>query len=245
MGIRNHYFKFNARSVKDFGAYVSGADTFISSAPNIESKSVPGRNGDLLISDGAYKNISVSYTCQIIKDFETNFRSLAAWLFSEPGYKRLEDTYHPEYFRLGSAETALDADMTALNREGEFKVTFNCKPQMFLLSGETPIILTGSDTITNPTMYKARPMIRAYPTSTAPVTLVFNDTVTVTVNNVNNLDYIDIDCEIGEAYFGSTNCNDQVSFVSTSSDDLPYLKAGDNVIACDGDAEITPRWWTI
>lgn len=245
MGIRNHYFKFNGKSVKDFGVYVSGADTFISSAPNIESKTIPGRNGDLLIADGAYKNVSIPYTCQILKDFESNFRNLSGWLFSDPGYQRLEDSYHPEYFRLGSAETALEAEMTALNREGEFKVTFNCKPQMFLLSGETAVTLGESTTLINPTMFKARPLLRVYATSTQTVTLVFNDVTTVTVANANDLEYIDIDCEIGEAYCGDVNANDQVSFMSTESDDLPYLKAGNNIITCSGAAEIIPRWWTI
>ena len=57
--------------------------------------------------------------------------------------------------------------------------------------------------------------------------------------------YIDIDCELMEAYKGGTNKN---QFVSFSQNDFPVLKPGNNNIVLGGSVtsvEITPRWWTI
>jgi phage-related protein len=55
--------------------------------------------------------------------------------------------------------------------------------------------------------------------------------------------YVDIDCEIMDAYKGAVNCNGNVSF----TDDI-VLGPGENNISKSGNISkvvITPRWWII
>lgn len=42
---------------------------------------------------------------------------------------------------------------------GEFDVTFDCKPQRWLTSGETAVAVTSGGTITNPTLFDAEPLL--------------------------------------------------------------------------------------
>ncbi len=62
-----HKFIYNNRSSSDFGLTVSGEDTFKKPAPVMEHIEIPGRNGDLVISNHRYKNVEVVYHIGIKK----------------------------------------------------------------------------------------------------------------------------------------------------------------------------------
>lgn len=127
---------YNGKNSRDFGIYISGEGTFNSPERDAETISIPGKNGDLEVSHNRFKNISVEYPAFIVRNFKDNAAAARAWLLAASGYHRLEDTYHSEYFRLGRFTGPLDFDMKFLNRAGEFKLQFDCKPQRFLKSGE-------------------------------------------------------------------------------------------------------------
>ena len=95
-----------------------------------------GRNGDLIQLGNRYQNLDITYHCGIVKNLRTNFDAFNAKLLSEPGYHRLEDSYHLEYFRIAVFESALDPDVKKRALAGEVDIKFNCKPQLFLKSGE-------------------------------------------------------------------------------------------------------------
>ena len=116
-------------------------------------------------------------------------------------------------------------------------MTFDCDARRFLKNGDNIITLTANGSIFNPTYFDAKPLIRAYGTGSFTI----NDiTVTITSANV----YTDVDCEIMDAYKGTTNCN---SNISTTNNEFPALRPGANNITLSGitKLEITPRWWTI
>ena len=177
------------------------------------------------------------YPAFIYTNFKVNVAGLRSFLLSRVGYKRLIDSYHPDEFRLGYYSSGLDAEMTSKLDAGQFDLTFNCKPQRFLVSGETPITFTGSGTINNPTLFNAQPLIRVYGTGSITV-----NGVTITISEADG--YTDIDCEIMEAYKGTVLKNYAISLDST---DFPVLSAGVNEITLNGvtSAIITPRWWTL
>lgn len=127
---------YNGKNSRDFGIYISGEGTFNSPERDAETISIPGKNGDLEVSHNRFKNISVEYPAFIVRNFKDNAAAARAWLLAASGYHRLEDTYHIEYFRLGRFTGPIDFDMKFLNRAGEFKLAFDCKPQRFLKSGE-------------------------------------------------------------------------------------------------------------
>lgn len=130
---------YNGKHSRDFGIYISGSGTFNSPERDAETISIPGKNGALEVSHNRFKNIAVEYPAFIVNKFKDSAAAARAWLLAASGYHRLEDTYHSEYFRLGRFTGPLDFDMKFLNRAGECKLQFDCKPQRFLKSGEEPI----------------------------------------------------------------------------------------------------------
>lgn len=130
---------FGNVNTKDFGAWVTGSQTYSAPERDIEIVSVPGRNGDLIIDNGKWNNIEVSYPAFIQSNFDDNMSALRSAMCRQLGYQRLEDSYHPEEFRLGTFVDGIYPDMRQRNESGEFTLRFNCKPQRFLKSGEEPI----------------------------------------------------------------------------------------------------------
>ena len=126
---------FNGKNSLDFGLYVSGDKTFNSPEKDYTKVSVPGRSGDLIIFNDRYKNTNVVYNAVLIEDYFENTEKIREWLLSPNGYCRLEDTYHPDEFRLACFSGPIDFD-TVLLEAGSVTLTFDCKPQRFLKSAE-------------------------------------------------------------------------------------------------------------
>ena len=111
-------------------------------------------------------------------------------------------------------------------------------PQLYLKSGEWMQVFHQPDAVYNPTAYHAKPLLRIY--GTGKIT-VGNGEMTITEND----SYIDIDCEMQDAYRGTQNLNGDISL---ASGDFPVLKAGKNNVTLGSGITkviITPRWWLI
>lgn len=230
-----NHFTFNGKSTAEFGLLVTGSKIFGAPSRKVEKFNVAGRNGDILVDQGVYENYIAQYDLAVIKNFKVNARDIVNWLLSSSGYQRLEDTYDTDCYRMASCYTSIEYITTALNREGTCTVEFDCKPQRFLLTGETSQTFNSSGTITNPSQMASKPLIRV--TGTGSFTI---GTYEVTVNAVDG--YVDIDCETQQCYKGTTNCNNDVTV-----DEFPQIEAGANTVTLDGvtSVEITPRWWVL
>ncbi len=237
MGMIREYFTFDSRPSTDFGVWISGGGTFNAPRRDLEYVSVPGRNGDLIFDNGRYENITVTYPAFIPREFAARSTEFRAWICSKIGYKRLEDTYHPDEFRIGSYAEGFDADTTPRNLGGSFNLSFNCKPQRFLKVGEIPVDLTSGTIAYNPTEYTAKPLLRLYGTGTVTIGGI---RLTVTAAN----QYTDIDCDTMEAYKGAANCNGNVVLPDGV---FPELAPGENAVTITGfsSAQLTPRWWRL
>lgn len=237
MGLVYEYLTFAGRSSEDFKAHISGSGTFVSPTRDVESIAVPGRNGDLHIDQGRYENINITYPAFITEDFEKNYSALKAFLLSQIGYKILADSYHPDHYRRARFTGNITPHMTTLNRAGDFELSFDCDPRMFLKSGDEPIQINTSGEIFNSTMFPSKPLIRAYGTGTLGVG---EDTITITQAD----DYTDIDCELMDAYKGQVNCN---SNIILNSGKFPTLPSGKSGISLDGITRVIvyPRWFTL
>ena len=233
-----NYLTFNNVSTKDYGVYISGLNTYNAPEKDVEIISIPGRNGDLTIDNGRYKNVDVSYPAFIYDNFDQNVEGLRNYLLSQNGYKRLEDTYHPEEFRLARYKGDFSAKMVDWLEAGEFDLAFDCYPQRFLKSGEQIITLTAAGYIFNEYM-TSKPLIRAYGTGTFTI-----NGVSVQITTASG--YTDIDCDLQEAYKDTlaTNCNGNIVL---SNGEFPELVPGENTITISGltKLEITPRWWIL
>lgn len=232
------FLTYAGRSTKEFGIFISGEGTFSSPERNTSSQEVPGRNGALLFDMGNYKNISVKYPSFIINGLPTRISDFLNFAGAQIGYQRLEDTYHPYEFRMAKFKTNPSIDTAGyMNRSGKFTLEFDCKPQRFLKSGEEITTLEADGVILNRTLQNAKPLLRVYGTAGA----IEIGAETIEISTID--DYVDIDCEIMDAYKGAVNCNGNVSFT-----DNIVLSPGDNNISLSGGItkiEITPRWFII
>lgn len=231
------YFVFGGKFSKDYGLYVSGSGTFNAPERDVELVEVPGKNGSLVLDNGRFKNITVTYPAFIRRKFKELSGAAREWLLNTSGYVRLEDSYNPEYYRLARFGGPLDFDTRVLNRSGECNLSFDCKPQRFLIEGDFIIDVAGSMQLFNPTPFPALPLIRVYGASG---TLVVGDVI-VQISDIP--EYMDIDCELMNAYKGTVNCNSKIN-----ARRFPTLPAGQTGITFEGSIErvqIKPRWWTI
>ena len=247
-----NYLVIDGRNSMDFGVYISGAGTYKAPERNYEEIEIPGRNGVFLFDFGNYKNVDVSYEAFIAEQtkyypmnysrFEENIAAFRSFLISRDGYVRIEDTYHPDEFRLGYYNMEFDPDVHQSLMGAQFTITFKCKPQRFLKSGERKLT-RGTDFSTNlrnPTNHTATPLIRAYGTGSVTI-----GSRTIVISRANS--YTDIDTELQEAYKDTlaTSCNDKIIL---SNGEFPVLKPGLNTVSTAATItrlEITPRWWTV
>ena len=166
MAITGAIFKtltFNGESSKNYGVYITGSGAYDAPKRDVEMITIAGRNGSFPLDHGRFENIEVTYPAGIFgvdeEDFAdaiSNFRNM---LCSAKGYCRLEDEYNPDEYRLAIYKSGLEVEPTAL-KAGEFEITFECKPQRFLKSGETPITIGASTVVTNPTRFESSPEVR-------------------------------------------------------------------------------------
>ncbi len=129
---------FDGRSSKNYGIQVEHPPGYQTPARDYEMVHIPGRNGDLLIDNGSYQNVSREYEIAVGSedgDFTEMANRIAEWLHSAPGYARLEDSYEPGYYRMAACSEGITVENLE-QHAGRAKAVFNCKPQRFLKSGE-------------------------------------------------------------------------------------------------------------
>ena len=108
-----NYFIYNGISSKDMGVRISSKDIFSAPKYDLKFQSIPGRDGDLIYSEGRYPNTSVSYTCFIpaksIQELADKVTAIKGWLYAEPDrYHTLSDSYDTAFFRRAVFNNKLD-----------------------------------------------------------------------------------------------------------------------------------------
>lgn len=228
---------FGSVNLSDFSAFAYYKNHYDGAERDIETISVPGRNGDLLIDNGRYKNMPVEYRVQVYG--QDNAHHLRSALLAEIGYFRIEDEYEPEIYRVGRLNGPPDVSV-ALTGVVSMTITLDCKPQRYLKLGEVERNFTSNGTLYNPTLYTAKPLVRAYGYGAVGVG---TNTITITQPvSGETRPYVDIDCELQDAYAGTTNLNSKIQL---SSGKFFTLEPGENGVSLDSNISrvvITPRW---
>ena len=234
-----NFIIFNGQSLRDFGVYMSGLNTYNAPSRDVDSVKVPGRNGTLTMDNGRYNNINVTYPAFICNNYDARVEALRNFLLSQSGYKRLEDTYHPEEFRLARWAGEFTADTLDALIAGQFDLTFDCYPQRFLKEGEKQIELTANGSVKNIYSQTALPLIRAYGTGSFSI-----NGISVAISSA--LTYTDIDCELQECYKDSLSTN-RNAYVTLTNGEFPKLSPGANAVTLSGISKliITPRFWIL
>ena len=242
-------FTFDGQNSLDSGIYITGEAVFNAPERVVEMISVPGRNGALAIDQGRFENIEVAYPAGCFAsnmadyaDKVSQFRNILASRYT---YKRLTDTYHPDEFRLGLYRSGLEVDSVRYNTAGEFDITFDCKPQRWLVNGETPQTFTNSGTITNPTLFPSRPLLAV--TGSGILTLG-SQTMTI-IARASSSSVIYIDCETQESWEVVSSAKvSRNDYIQNAGESFPVLSAGGNTVGLGSGITrvvITPRWWRL
>lgn len=232
----------------DYGVYVTGEAVFNAPERVVEMVTVPGRNGAIAVDEGRFENVLVTYPAGCFALDQYSFADKIAIfrneLVSRHAYKRLTDSYNPDEFRMGLYHAGIEVEVVNNVRAGEFEIEFDCKPQRWLVSGQTSQTFTATGTITNPTLFPARPLLAV---TGGGILTVGNQTMTIIARASGGVLYID--CESQEAWeMVGTLMASRNDYVQNAGADFPSLLAGSNdVILGSGitRVDITPRWWKI
>lgn len=232
-------FTFGGVNCQNYNVVAFEGDTFGGSARSYEPLVIQGRDGNILVDNKRRGNVEMTYNCIIYKNAETNLDGFRNAILSKTGYNRLEDSIHPLEFYQAAIVTDFRATFDRERERAKFTVTFSRKPQRFLKSGETTMTFSSAGSIYNPTDFPSRPLLRVYGSGSVTV-----GGTTITITGVSSSTYVDIDCEIMEAYRGATNLNKNVSF---STNDFPTLAPGSNGLSKSGvgNVIVTPRWFKV
>lgn len=165
---------FNGTSSDDFGLIVEKLPPSVHASRRGDLISIPGRNGVIVREDGSFDTFQQEYQISFSQAAQNRdpyqaARDIAVWLLGASGFCRLEDGFEPEHFRLARYAGEYNVD-TVLMEYGKATLTFDCQPQRYLKSGETPLTFTGgaSATIMNPTQFEARPLLKFSNVSSSP-----------------------------------------------------------------------------
>lgn len=237
---------FDGISSRTYGVYITGEAAYNAPERSVEMITIPGRNGTLAIDRGRYENIEVTYPAGVFAETEAEFvQNISAFrneICSRLGYLRLTDEYNQDEYRLAVYHSGLEVEK-ARTPAGEFNLVFDCKPQRFLISGETEQTFAADGTISNPTKFSAAPMLAVTGVGTVGI-----GSYSFTLQGLPGQETF-IDCEVMEAWQISggvkVSANDLVQY---AGNEFPRLVPGANGIELGAGitkVKVTPRWWRL
>lgn len=233
-------FWIDGKSSREFGLYINAPSVYGSPESDVEFKSIPGRNGDIIISNNRYENIKIVYPITMYaknaEKMAEKTAKLKAWLNSSRNYRKLSDTYNPGYYRMAAFSSEISAEIAGTMLSAE--IEFNCKPFLYRNDGDYWITAKsdGATKIINPEPFESRPMLDITTQGNA-VIYINNRTLTITSDTATHMI---VDCEIMDAYDDAINQNSKISSADFT------LSAGENTISIQSDSavdmKIRPRW---
>jgi phage-related protein len=239
---------FNGKSTKQLGLIVQFIPSYTFPEREYQTVNIPGRNGDLVLDKGSFRNTERTYSFAKIFQNGENFieqaNKIVAWLHSAKGYAVLKDTYEPDYYRLAlyrsGGEMSNFYDVATL-----IDVTFECKPQRYLIEGDEPIsITTNKQKIPSKTAYDANPIITFTVQANKTATITISG-CSITVGEFDAKTVVTVDCENKECYSGTTLYNRKLKLLNNKFPVLPGNQEA--VVEFENASNITirPRWWTL
>lgn len=219
-----------------FHAYVATSNFLDGASKDIDSVKVLGRSGNLQVFNNRYNNMTLRVLVYVTENMKTNMDAMRSYLSSCVSYQIYTETLNPDEYRLASFKQAFAPDLYDING-GTVELEFDCMPQRWKTAGQAFTEFTESGTITNETLFDAKPLIRVYGSGQFGI-----GSETLTLSQAGQA-YVDIDCDSMNAYEGSTNMNQYLTVT-----DFPVLAHGSNGITLGTGItkiEIMPRWYTI
>ena len=230
-------FTFNGVSSTTHGLRVTSDYVINSTGNDVETVSVPGRDGDLLISKNRLKSVTIELPCTVLSSRKlTDAESdISNWL-NVDGYKDLTLSWDPDFiYRSAFIETL---EIASLMRQfGKVKLNFLTYPVKFYKQGRTTQTLSNGATVNGLGNVKANPVITLVGSGDCTLTINGRKTKLRAVQNT-----ITLDMQARQVFSGNLPAWDKV--VRAPQYQMPYLDAGRNLISWDGDftVKMAPYW---
>jgi len=220
------------------------------SAPkyDLSFQEIPGRNGDLIIPNGRYPNVQITYTvflpAKTTAELADKVTAVKNWLYAgQDRYHELRDTYDTKFTRKAVFANKLDID-DELGRIGTFTVSFSCQPFRYATDGAREITVQNNGILVNPFAFPSKPLIKLKGTGDSVIRIISSSTGEIKEWKLTDIGgNLYIDSETMNCYYGGTPKNDRVS-----GNGFPELQPGDNYILWnDGitEVKIVPRWCSL
>lgn len=201
---------------------------------------IAGTNREVVDMEDAWETYDQPYSVFVgdgsMDNIQSTLNEVARVLYKK-GWQVLLDDYEPDIYRLAYFEGPFDVN-NKYTRVGKFDISFRCRPERFLPSGDTAVTVASGGTITNPTAYPSKPLIHITGSGSGTLTVAG-----VTMSFTGITDYLNIDCETQNCYRLATENKN-----SLMTGDFPVLKPDTNVVSFTGGitgCTITPKWWVL
>ena len=242
-------FTYNNISTSQFGILIKSKKIYQFPERDQEFIDVPGRDGSIIYDNGNYKNIDISFEINL-SNVADRAEAIKAWL-CQPGYNRLESSYFftqlngvtYQYHRFAAIDNKISIDEFFQNF-GIAEISFNCKPYLYLNSGESRIALntsTTSKTVLNPTNFTSEPVFEI--TCSGNVELNINSTNYSFTFPAISSTYV-IDSRLSAVYRKSDNV--LMNNCINNFTEFPMLASGSNSIKKNSGSvsafSVVPNW---
>ena len=119
---------------------------------------IAGRNGVFYIDERRFEDVEQTYS--IVALTKEDGSAFINALASKVGYFRLSDSFNTDEFYQATFTSGAQVKIPSTRDKSVFEITFTRKPQRFLTSGETAVSVANNGTITNPTLFEAKPQLQ-------------------------------------------------------------------------------------
>lgn len=226
--------KFGEIDFSGDGSFIWGSGQFSAPSRSVDMITVPGRNGELIVDNGHYNNITGHYSVAIMGDVPKNTDRLKHLLYSQKGYKRLYDSDLRGYYRIAAFNSGFE--LAGINA-GVIRLSFSCKPYKYDILGDNPVDFYADGNLYNKYFEPSRPIITVFGSGSG-IVRIGNQTIEISEID----EYVTIDSETQDAYKWILNKNNTIN----TADIMLY--PDENAIHFSGGVtrvKITPRWVTI
>lgn len=231
-------FSFNGKTNTEFGLRVAEGKKISTSGLDVERVAVPGRDGELLISNNRLNSAELSFPVNFVKEkglIATEVYKISEWLNVE-GYKDLTISYDPDFIYRAAYLETFSIEET-MRQFGKTTINFMCYPIKYFKDGMQRQNLSNGLALNGKGNVKAKPIIKL--TGNGETVLTINGRKTKLKDVQGN---IVLDMQSNQVYSGNLSAWNKV--VRSPEFVMPFLDPGRNLISWTGNfaVEITPFW---
>ena len=227
------YFVWKNDDCRSKGILLAGPIPIIKPEERVQHVTIPGRSGELTLTEGDGIYQSYIQTASIMLEGAFRINEIQNWLKGS-GYV----TFHGEPNRKQQARVIGVVTLTKHSRRSDWwegEVQFYCDPLKENLTEAPETITTSGSTVKNLGDVPARPLLQVTASGTTVEVAAGGNTLTITGATSSTVYYIDCDAQI----IWHIESNETVLDTQLSSGKFPVLLPGSNSVTGNGWSSIT------